>query len=707
MTETFEFQAEINQLMSLIINAFYSNKDIFLRELISNSSDALDKMRHFGLTNKEALDNEPDLYIHLRVDKEAQLISIIDTGIGMTKEDLINNLGTIARSGTKNFMETLSEGKGDMSLIGQFGVGFYSAYLVADNVKVTTKHNDSDKVLVWESNAGGSFTISELEDEFEIKRGTKIDLHIKEDQMDYLNDQKMQEIVKKHSAYTGYPISYWKTITEQKEVPDEDAVEDEPEKSEVEDESEKSEVEGEVEDEPEKKQKMKKITETRNEWSLINNQKPIWTRKSDDVSKEEYEAFYKSLTNDWNTCEKWSHFQVEGQLEFTGLLYVPKQAPMEMFDKTKKLTNIKLYVRRVFITDDCTELIPEYLNFVKGLVDSEDLPLNVSREILQQNKIIKVIKKNLVKKCFEMFDSLSEDKESYKSFYNNYSKNLKLGIHEDSTNRTKLMNLMRYKSAKKDFISIEDYCSDMPEGQKSIYYITGESVETVQNSPFVEAVKKRGYDVLFMTDAIDEYAVQQMKEYTHDEKQFKLLNITKEGMDIDPVGEEDVTAFKKTCEYVKETLGDLVEKVSLSNRITDSPCILVTGEYGWSANMERIMKAQALGNNQTMSFMGGKKSMEINKDHVIIKEIKRRVDETKTEKTTKDLVLLMFEGAVLASGFSLKDPQQFNKRIINMIQLGLSLDDPDDDASTEPAEPASDEPAQIEEIEESKMEEVD
>ena len=452
---------------------------------------------------------------------------------------------------------------------------------------------------------------------------------------------------------------------------------------------------------------MKKITETRNEWSLINNQKPIWTRKSDDVSKEEYEAFYKSLTNDWNTCEKWSHFQVEGQLEFTGLLYVPKQAPMEMFDKTKKLTNIKLYVRRVFITDDCTELIPEYLNFVKGLVDSEDLPLNVSREILQQNKIIKVIKKNLVKKCFEMFDSLSEDKESYKSFYNNYSKNLKLGIHEDSTNRTKLMNLMRYKSAKKDFISIEDYCSDMPEGQKSIYYITGESVETVQNSPFVEAVKKRGYDVLFMTDAIDEYAVQQMKEYTHDEKQFKLLNITKEGMDIDPVGEEDVTAFKKTCEYVKETLGDLVEKVSLSNRITDSPCILVTGEYGWSANMERIMKAQALGNNQTMSFMGGKKSMEINKDHVIIKEIKRRVDETKTEKTTKDLVLLMFEGAVLASGFSLKDPQQFNKRIINMIQLGLSLDDPDDDASTEPAEPASDEPAQIEEIEESKMEEVD
>jgi molecular chaperone HtpG len=697
MKETYKFQAEINQLMSLIINAFYSNKDIFLRELISNSSDALDKIRHFGLSNKEALENEPELYIHIRVDKDAKTISIVDTGVGMTKEELKNNLGTIARSGTKNFMETLSEGKGDMSLIGQFGVGFYSAYLVADNVKVTTKHNDSDAVLVWESNAGGSFTISEISEEnFEVKRGTKIDLHIKDDLAEYLNDQKMQEIVKKHSAYTNYPISYWKTITEEKEVPDDVEETDSPE------------IEGEVEESSEeKKPKMKKIKESRNEWSLINNQKPIWTRKPDDVTKEEYEAFYKSLTNDWNTCEKWSHFQVEGQLEFTGLLYVPKQAPMEMFEKTKKLTNIKLYVRRVFITDDCTDLIPEYLNFVKGLVDSEDLPLNVSREILQQNKIIKVIKKNLIKKCIEMFDTLSEDKEAYKTFYDNYSKNLKLGVHEDSTNRTKLMNLMRYKSAKKDFISLEDYCSNMPEGQKSIYFITGESVDTVQNSPFVEAVKKKGYDVLFMTDAIDEYAVQQMKEYTYEDKQLKLLNITKEGMDIEPVNEEDVSSFKKTCEYIKETLGDLVEKVSLSNRITDSPCVLVTGEYGWSANMERIMKAQALGNNQSMSYMSGKKSMELSKDHNIIKEIKRRVDETNTEKTTKDLVLLMFEGALLASGFGLKDPQQFNKRIINMIQLGLSLDDPDDDPATEPAEPASDDPAQIEEIEESKMEEVD
>ena len=739
--ETYAFQAEINQLMSLIINAFYSNKEIFLRELISNSSDALDKIRHASLTDKSVLENEPELYIHLKTDKDAKTLVITDTGIGMTKADLINNLGTIARSGTKAFMESLQEGNGDMSLIGQFGVGFYSAYLVSDSVSVTTKHNDSDTAYTWQSEAGGSFTITPCEN-FELKRGTQIVLKLKEDQSEYLDEQRLQTVVKTHSGYINYPISYWKTITETKEVPESDTENvviseqsnengetlEEVDESKLE-EVDESKVEGVVEDEDtpettqENKTPMKKVTETRYEWSQINNQKPIWTYKPEDVSKEQYEAFYKSLTNDWDTCAQWNHFHVEGQLEFTGLLYVPKRAPFDLFDKKDKQNNIKLYVRRVFITDDCKELVPEYLSFVKGLVDSEDLPLNVSREILQQNKILKVIKKNVVKKCLEMFENLADSEEDYKVFYENYSKNLKLGVHEDSQNRTKLVNLLRFASAKCDFGSLEDYCKSMPENQKSIYYITGESVNAVRNSPFVEVLSKKGFDVLYLTDPIDEYAVQQIKEYTYnseESKTYKLVNVTKEGIDFDAVSESDVKDYEKTCTYIKECLSDCdggVEKVVLSNRIVDSPCVLVTGEYGWSANMERIMKAQALGNNQNMMFMAGKKTLEINKDHNIVSEIHRRVcevgSETKyTDNGTKDLVILMYQSALLASGFSLSDPQTFNKRIVRMIQLGLSLDDCDVDEDIKAEVEAQIETTVREAIEtdtneESTMEEVD
>ena len=719
--ETYEFQAEINQLMSLIINAFYSNKEIFLRELISNSSDALDKIRHASLTDKTLLESEPELYIHLKPDKENKTLTITDTGIGMTKEDLINNLGTIARSGTKAFMESLQEGKGDMSLIGQFGVGFYSAYLVADSVSVSTKHNSSDVAYMWQSEAGGSFTIRENPD-FPLGRGTTITLVLKEDQQEYLDETRLQNVVKTHSGYISYPISYWKTITETKEVPDTDAENDATALEEVEE--NENENEGVVEDEDtppetteENKQPMKKVTETRYEWSQINNQAPIWTYKPEDVTKEQYEAFYKSLTNDWDTCAQWNHFHVEGQLEFTGLLYVPKRAPFDLFDKKEKQNNIKLYVRRVFITDDCKDLVPEYLSFVKGLVDSEDLPLNVSREILQQNKILKVIKKNVVKKCLEMFDSLADDKEEYKTFYENYSKNLKLGVHEDSQNRKKLVNLLRFASAKCEFGSLEDYCKSMPENQKSIYYITGESVNAVRNSPFVEVLSKKGFDVLYLTDPIDEYAVQQIKEYVYENeesKTYKLVNVTKEGIDFDAVSDSDVKDYEKTCTYIKECLSDCdggVEKVVLSNRIVDSPCVLVTGEYGWSANMERIMKAQALGNNQNMMFMAGKKTLEINKDHNIVSEIHRRVcdagSETKyTDSGTKDLVILMYQSALLASGFSLSDPQTFNKRIVRMIQLGLSLDENVNEELQAEVETQI-ETTVREAIEESTMEEVD
>jgi len=713
--EKHAFQAEVNRMMKLIINSLYRNKEVYLRELISNASDALDKIRLLSLTDKSVLDSTDELSIKIKADKDNHILTITDTGIGMTKQDLINNLGTIAKSGTADFLSKIQEASSNTEfndLIGQFGVGFYSAFLVADKVVVTSKNND-DSQYIWESDAS-SFSISEDPRGPTLKRGTQISLYLKEESYDFLEQDTVRDLIKKYSQFINFNIYLWGSSTKTVEEPIE---EDEEEKTEdeVEETPKEEDDEGAVEedkDEEEKKPKTKKVEKTTWDWELCNQSKPIWTRKPDDIEQTEYDEFYKSITKDNNGPITQSHFIAEGEVTFKSLLFIPNTQPSETFNKYGQTgENIKLYVRRVFITDDFKDMMPNYLSFVKGVVDSDDLPLNVSRETLQQHKLLKVIKKKLVRKTLDMIKKISADK--YPEFWKEYSTNVKLGVIEDTANRTRLAKLLRFTSSSGKMTSLAEYVERMKDKQESIFYVAGGSMEEVKQSPFVERLMAKGYEVLLLTEAVDEYAISALPEF----EGKKFQNVAKEGFNIDG----DTDAAKQRKEATKErfdplikwlgedALKDQILRAEVSERLSGSPCILVTSKFGWTGNMQKIIQSQTHSKTQDMQrdyYLNQKKTLEINTRHPLIKELLRRVEDNPADPVAKDTAVMMFNTATLRSGFPLRDTtSNFAEAIETMMrkQLGVDLDEQveeeEDITDEEPPEDEDDEEEEEEEDE--------
>ena len=687
MTETFSFDTDISALLKLIINNFYSNKDIFLRELISNASDSIDKYNHFCITNKP--DNKVDNCITLIPNKENKELHIIDTGVGMNKEELIKNIGTIANSGTKAFMEKVK----DSNLIGQFGVGFYSAFLVSKEVSIITKKTDSG-YFKWTSDAGGQYVIEELTEDklkdhihpdYNLTQGTIIKCLLTDEAVDkYTDVNKLKSIVKEHSQYINYPIKIFIKREETKEVEDEEALlEEDVTVTDGTSNVDSSNVDNvTIEDIEEKPKKMKKIIETVKEFQLINEHKPIWTRSSNELKEEDYYGFYKSLTNDNEKPYTYKHISGEGQIEYKGILYLPKKIKNNVFERGVTQNNIKLYVRKVFVSDNSAVLCPEWLHFISGVVDTDDLPLNVSREILQENKVIKVIKKAVVKKSIDMLKSAMNDMDNYLKIYKTYQKNIKLGVYEESGDRERVSDLLMFYSANSPdkMITFDDYITSMNENQKHIYYIAGDNMDILKTSPFLDRFKKNGLDVLFMIDPVDEYMCQRLIQY----KECTLTCITKGDIELPNTTDADKELIKKQkeeykslCDYIKR-LYTTFSEVKITNKVSELPCIVSSPENGFSANMEKIIKSQTLGQTDSSNAMLNKRVLEINPLHPIIKKIKN-INDTEEYNSLRDLLDLVINSALLYSGYQIIKPVDFSKKVLNVVMLGMDINDDEEE----------------------------
>jgi len=710
--EKFQFQAEVNRLMDIIINSLYSNREIFIRELISNASDALDKIRFISVTDKEALGEQTALDIRISFNKEAKTLSFRDTGVGMTKEDLIKHLGVVASSGTTKFAEAASN-KDALQLIGQFGVGFYSVYLVADRVTVISKNNNDPVQHVWQSNAVQVFTVAPDPRGNTLGRGTEIILHLKDDATEFLDFSTLERIVQRYSSFINFPIYVHKSSEVEKEVPDDSAPAEKKPEDEVTEEDDKK---------PEDAApKTKKVKETVWDWKQLNENKAIWTRKPKDVTEEEYEEFYKALSKDHQGPLSHEHFSAEGEIAFKSLLFIPKTAPSELYDKYyQKSQALKLYVRRVLISDEFEDFMPRYLSFIKGVVDSDDLPLNVSRETLSKSRVLKVMSKKITRKALDMLKKMSDDAlsaekeeedlknkkddesvpmsedddnkekaaaerkkkiETYSTFWKSFSKSIKLGLMEDASNKSKLQKLMRFissKDASADHqISLQTYVDRMKPNQEAIYYIAGESLDQVKNSPFLEQLKKRDFEVLYLVDPMDEYVIPHMPEY----EGKKFMSATKENLkfgdetdDEKKIEEALNKHYAPLIGFLGKTYGDKVEKVIVSKRVSKTPCVLVTSQYGYSANMERIMKAQTFGDIEKSKYMISKKTMEINHLHPLIREMRDRVVADPSDEKVRDTALVMFDSALLNSGFTIENPTEFAERIRRTLSASLNVD---------------------------------
>jgi len=686
--DKFQFQAEINRLMGILINSLYSNRDIFLRELISNASDALDKIRFLSLTDKAVLGEgeHSKLEIRILVDKKNRMLHVRDTGIGMSRNDLVNNLGRIAKSGTAEFIEKLSKSDTLSSQIGQFGVGFYSTFLAATTVTVTTKHND-DVQYVWESSDAdqGSYTIATDPRGNTLGRGTLVSLHLRPDADEYLDENKLREMIRRYSEFINFPIYLY--APHEKDTFD-DLTEEEAKVTEEELKSANA-VEGDIVDEDEAQEMFKKEVY---EWELINQNKPIWTRKAADISEAEYANFYKAIVKDESASLHHIHFSAEGDHSFTGLLYIPSRPPFAMFDQRAALSHVKLYVKRVFITDTF-DLLPKYLAFLAGVVDSDDLPLNISRETLQQHRIMDIIRKKLVRKALAMFQELADENPAkYAQFYASFHTNLKLGAIEDFSNRPRLMKLLRFTTFKHgsgaDPISLEQYVSEMRPGQDKIYYLGGETEEGIRSSPLLETLTSKGYDVLFLTAPIDEYVVETVGKFESGSSgtKYKFADVGKEGLKVDADEEKKVKhmreEFKPLTEFLKKHLEGKFYAVKLTNRLRNTPCALVAAANSYSANMERIIKAQALGGDDRMKHVAPvNKVLELNPHHPIVKELLKLVNEGQEDRA-KEAGQLLFDGAVVSSGFSLEQPLAFSHRLYKALSHNLNIDMSEFEAQT-------------------------